>query len=87
MITTAILNIIYFFVLGIALLVAQFGDVEQNSEIVNAILTLRGYYVSLADYLPLNTIVAIIAFDLAFEGIYFVYKLIRWSYKKVPMIN
>jgi hypothetical protein len=87
MITTALLNIVYVFVLGITTLIAQFGEVSANNSMTNAIVALKTYYTSLDAFLPLSTIMAIIAFDLAFEGIVFLYKMIRWAYQKVPMIN
>jgi len=87
MITTFILNIFYAFAYGISLVVASFGTVSDNNAITSYIVTLKSYYVSLNDYLPLDTILAIVAFDLAFEGIYFIYKLIRWGYRKVPGIS
>lgn len=87
MIVTALLNIVYVFVLGITTLIAQFGDVSTNNSITSAVVALKSYYTSLDAFLPLGTIVAIIAFDLTFEGIVFTYKLIRWAYQKVPMVN
>lgn len=87
MIVTALLNIVYVFVLGITTLIAQFGEVSANNSITTAIVAFKTYYTSLDAFLPLTTIVAIIAFDLAFEGAVFLYKMIRWAYQKVPMIN
>jgi len=87
MITTFILNIIYFFVYGITLLFSAFGEVSANNDITTSIVALKTYYISLNNFLPLGTIVAIIAFDLAFEGVVFLYKGIRWAYQKVPFIN
>jgi hypothetical protein len=87
MITTAFLNIIYSFVYGISLIIAGNGTVTANNAITTAITTLKTYYTSLNDYLPIDTILAIVAFSLAFEGIYFIYKLIRWGYRKVPGIS
>lgn len=87
MITTFILNIFYGFSYGISLVVASFGIVSDNNAITNSIVTLKNYYISLNDYLPLDTMLAIVAFDLAFEGIYFIYKLVRWGYRKVPGIS
>lgn len=87
MITTFILNIIYFFVYAITLLFAGFADVSASNAITDSIVAFKSYYMSLNAYIPLNTIVAIVAFDLAFEGMMFLYKGIRWAYQKVPMIN
>lgn len=87
MIVTALLNVVYVFVLGITTVIAQFGDVSANNSITSAVVALKSYYTSLDAFLPLGTIIAIIAFDMAFEGIVFTYKLIRWAYQKVPGIS
>jgi len=87
MIVTALLNIVYVFVLGITTVIAQFGEVSTNNSITSAVVSFKTYYTSLDAFLPLTTLVAIIAFDLAFEGAVFLYKMIRWAYQKVPMIN
>lgn len=87
MITDILLNIIYQFVYTISLAVSSFGDVAADNNITTAITTFKTYYVSLNSYLPIDTIVAIVAFSLAFEGVYFLYKLIRWGYQKVPGIS
>lgn len=87
MITSALLDILYQFVRGIAYVVASFGEVSENNAITVSIVTLKTYYMSLNNYLPIDTILAIVAFSLVFEGIYFVYKLIRWGYQKVPGIT
>lgn len=87
MITTALLNIIYIFVLGITFVVSQFGEVSTNNALTTSIVTFKTYYTSLNDFLPLDVLVAIIAFDLAFEGFVFLYKMVRWGYQKVPGIT
>jgi hypothetical protein len=87
MITTFILDILYKFVVGITTVIASFGTVSDNNAVTTSIVSLKTYYVSLNAYIPIDTIVAIVAFVLAFEGIYFLYKLIRWGYRKVPGIS
>lgn len=87
MITSAILSVIYVFILAISQIFVVFGDVSTNNLITESIVTFKTYYVSLAEYLPLGTILAIVAFDLVFEGFVLTYKLVRWGYNKVPSIN
>lgn len=87
MIITAILNIFYAFVSLIAGLFSNLSNVSLPTGITTAIAAASGYYASLNAYLPLDTAIAIVAFDVVFETSYFVYKMIRWAYKKVPMIN
>lgn len=87
MIVGFLLNIVYYFVYGVSLVVSQFGDAPDNSAITTSITTLKTYYMSLNAYFPLDTIIAIVGFSLVFEGIVFIYKLIRWGYQKVPGIS
>lgn len=87
MITDALLGML----LGFLNLVLSFfttqADVPLNNSITSAVTVASGYYHALDAFLPFGTIFAIIAFDLTFEGVYFIYKLVRWAYQKVPMIN
>jgi len=87
MITNILLDIVYAFVSLISRVVASFGEVSENNSITSAIVSMKDYYVSLNDYLPLDVILAIIAFSLAFELVFFFYKLIRWGYQKIPGIS
>jgi len=87
MITNGILDIVYAFVWGISRLVGSFGEVSENNAITTSLVNMKSYYTSLNDYVPLDTILAIVAFSLAFEALYFTYKLIRWGYRKVPGIT
>jgi len=87
MIIDAILNIFYQFARAISFVVASFGTVSDNNAITSSIVTFKTYYNSLNEYLPISTIVSIVAFVLAFESVYFIYKLIRWGYRKVPGIS
>jgi hypothetical protein len=87
MVTKFILDIVYGFVLGITFVLASFGTVSDNNAVTTSIVTLKTYYTSLNAYLPIDTIVAIIAFALLFETSFFIYKLVRWGYRKIPMIS
>lgn len=87
MITTILLNIFYLFALGITVIVSNFGDVSESSQIATGLSEMAKYYVSLNEYLPIDTLLAIIAFDLIFEASVFIYKLVRWGYQKVPGIT
>ena len=87
MITKFILDIFYGFAYGISLVVASFGEVSENNAVTSSLVNFKTYYVSLNDYLPLDTLVQIVAFSIAFETAYFLYKLVRWGYRKVPGIS
>lgn len=87
MITKFLIDIAYGFSYGVSLVVSNFGTVSANNAVTTSLVVFKTYYNSLNSYLPIDTIVLIIAFDLAFEGVYFTYKLIRWGYRKVPGIT
>jgi len=87
MITNLILQIFYGFSYGISLVVSSFGEVSTNNAVTTSVTAFKTYYMSLNAYIPIDTIVTIIAFDLAFEGAVFLYKLVRWGYQKVPGVT
>jgi len=87
MITNLILQIFYSFAYGISLIVSSFGEVSTNNAITTSVTAFKTYYMSVNAYIPIDTIVTIIAFDLAFEATVFLYKLVRWGYTKVPGIS
>lgn len=87
MISAILLNLVYLFASGIVALFRTFGTVSTDSNVTQGIATISTYLSPLNDILPLDTIVAILIFELVFEGLYFTYKLIRWGYKKVPTIS
>jgi len=87
MISGLFIDLIYGFVYAISRVVSSFGDVSANNAITTSIVTFKTYYNSVNAYIPVDTILLIVAFDLAFEGVYFLYKLVRWGYRKVPGIT
>ncbi len=87
MITDIILKIFYAFAYSISLVVSSFGTVSANNAITDSVTALKSYYISLNGIAPIDTLLAIIAFDLTFEGSMFLYKLVRWGYRKVPGIT
>ena len=87
MITTALLNLVYFFVASIASFFSTLPDVSLGTSISSAITTASGSYAAMNGYFPMDTLIAIALFDLTFETGYFVYKMIRWAYQKVPGVN
>jgi hypothetical protein len=87
MITVILLNIVFVFVSGILIIFRTFGTVSADSNISAGITAISQYITPLNAILPIDTIVAILVFELVFESLYFTYKLIKWGYQKVPMIN
>jgi hypothetical protein len=87
MITDALLSILFAFVNLIASIFTIQADVPISNTLTSAITAAAGYYNAMNFIFPFSTMFAIIVFELSFEGIYFIYKLIRWGYNKVPGIN
>lgn len=84
MITSAFLYVILGFVnwaLGLLPLVSM------DSNIANAILPASGYISSIGQVFPVLTLMAILAFVLAFDAVWILYQVIRWVYQKIPGIN
>jgi hypothetical protein len=87
MIIDILLNILFLFINTITNLFRVFGTVGLNNDFSNGIAAFSSYITPLAAVLPISTIFAIILFEVAFESLYFLYKLIKWGYSKVPGVN
>jgi hypothetical protein len=87
MIITGLLNLVYAF-LGIILSpLLLLGDVVLPVNFSTAISNAGGYYNSLNTILPMDTMIQILAFFLAIEGAYLIYKVIMWIIQKIPTLN
>lgn len=62
-------------------------DVSASTEITTSLTNVANYIFSLNSIFPIATIIAIISFDLTLEGFVFLYKGIRWIYKKIPGVS
>lgn len=62
-------------------------DVSLSADFLNGISGLAPYYSGLALIFPIGALLAVLAFELAYESAVLVYKLIRWAYQKIPFIN
>lgn len=87
MIGAVLLSILFLFIEGILLILRSFGSVQEESAITNGLTVMGEYLAPLNSILPIDTLLLILAFDLIFEGLYLTYKVIKWSYKKVPLVN
>jgi len=87
MIVDALLAILFLFVRLVTSIFTIQADVPINNFLTTSIAAAAGYYSAMNAFFPFGTLFAIIAFDLTFEGIFFIYKLIRWGYQKVPGVN
>lgn len=87
MITVILLNILLAIVNGIIYLFSTLGPIEENDAIVQSISEISLYISPLNNIIPIDTILQILLFEIVFETAYLTYKLIRWGYQKIPMIN
>lgn len=83
MITSAFMNI-FFWV--ISLLIGLLPTVQANSSLTTAIQTASSYVSGAYSFLPVITItlLAIVVFDVIFEGSYLFYKAIYWVIRRFP---
>jgi len=83
MITSAFLNAFFG---AVSYLVGKLPDVSTTSNFGSAIATASGYISGVHSFLPLITIsvLAILAFDLLFEGGYLLFKVIYWVIRRFP---
>lgn len=87
MITDFLITVLYNFVLLIVNLISLAPDVTISSALSNSLDQISPYYTSLDLIFPMATLLAILAFELVFEGSHLVYKLIKWAYTKIPGIS
>lgn len=87
MIITILLNIIYVFVLAIISLFSLLGEINPNSEISQGVATFSSYLSPLNAFLPIDTLLLILSFEVIFETAYLGYKAIKWTYSKIPGIT
>lgn len=87
MIITILLNIVYAFVLAIIALFALLGEVSTESSVTQGIATISSYLSPLNSFLPIDTLLQILAFEVVLETAYLGYKAIKWTYSKIPGIN
>lgn len=87
MIIDALLSILSNFLNFILTFFTTQSDVPATNAITSSIIMAATYYRSLDSFFPVTTLLLIIAFELTFEGIYFIYKMIRWGYTKIPGVN
>jgi len=83
MITSTILGI---FFNAVSYLVGFLPPVSAGSGFVSAITTASGYISGVYSFLPAvtTTLLAILAFDLLFEGGYLIFKVIYWVIRRLP---
>lgn len=84
MITTIILNIIYFVLWPLIQLISNLSDVSLNSGIATSITTTSGYLSALNTFLPITTLLVMLGVFTTYELGYFTFKFIYWIIKRIP---
>ena len=87
MITTVILNIIYFVVGVLISPITLLPDVSLSGSFGSAITSASGYLASFNGFIPIDTIIEIFGVSLLLEYYYLLYKIAMWVLRKVPTIN
>lgn len=87
MITDTLLSILLSFIGLITSYFTTQADVPVSNFLTASVTTAASYYSAMNMLFPFDTLFLIIAFELTFEAIFFIYKLIRWAYQKVPGVN
>lgn len=87
MISTAILYLIYMFILTITYPLRLFSDVQANANITSAVTTASGYVSGLNEFLPATSLLTILGILITYEVILATYKVIKWVYIKIPFVN
>lgn len=87
MIFDYIIGIIYNIIAFIVNLIAVLDDVTLPADIENSLNSVSGYINGITTIFPILTLLDILFFELLFIGAYFFYKLVRWTYQKIPFIN
>ena len=83
MITSVFFNLIFS---AVSFLVNKLPDVSMNSNFTVAISTASTYITAIYNLFPyiITAVLAIIAFDLLFEGAYMLFKVIYWVIRRFP---
>jgi|GEM_PF-6654891 len=83
MITSVFFNLIF---TAVSFLVNKLPDVSMNSNFTIAISTASTYITAIYNIFPyiITAVLAIIAFDLLFEGAYLLFKVIYWVIRRFP---
>ena len=84
MITAGVLQFFFLVLYAILSPLLLLSDVSGSSDISTGIANANTYLVSIPFHLFLLSVVAVLAFLLVFESVYWLYKGIKWLYSKIP---
>jgi hypothetical protein len=83
MITSLFLNLIFD---AVSYLLNKLDTVSTSNPFLTAVSTVSGYISALYHFMPVITVsaLAIVAFDVAFEGGYLFFKVVYWVIRRFP---
>jgi hypothetical protein len=84
MIISFLLNIVFFFSSKI---LSLFPTGSLPDDLIVAALSVNAYLAAFAQILPLTTLFSVLGVVLGVETLIGLYKLIKWSYNKIPGVN
>ena len=87
MISSIILNILYFVIFGLTYPIRIFNDVTLPAALSDSITTAMGYLQGLDFVLPIPTLLTLIVLTCLIEGGIIIYKSVMWLIRKIPFIN
>ena len=84
MITDAFLQLIYLILYALTAPLRAFSDVALPANVASSITTASTYFSALNEFLPVSTMVSVLAAILVIEAALFLYKAIMWLLKRFP---
>lgn len=87
MITNAILAIILGLVSFFISFLALFGEAQLPAAIANSLPQFSEFYSTLNTIFPVDTVLVIISAQVVIETSIMVYRLVKWTWEKIPSIN
>jgi len=81
MITTAILYILFGFLVALTSPLRLFDDVSLPADLSSSLASIGGYFGAVDEYIPITTLLAVFIIFAAIEGYIFVYKGVKWVRK------
>jgi hypothetical protein len=84
MITSGFLYLIYGFLYVITAPLRAFSDIVLSSDITGTISTISAYLSAANAFVPIDTLLAILAIEISVEVSVFLYKTIMWIARRFP---
>lgn len=87
MITTALIGLLYYVLLLITAPLRLLPNAVLPGFLEDGLAAVGGSLPILNDVFPVSSLIYVLGLVLALEGAIFSYKVIRWTYQKIPGIS